>query len=262
MAEINIFPKFIDSALTPVATSVGNTLSSIWNIVFGEIDSYSQRLDQKRKYNLDQFRQELDDKVSAIPKDKLVEPPLHVIGPTLEASKFYFDNEDLRSMFANLIASAINIDSANNVHPSFVEIIKQLHPDEAKITRKFSKAGFPLVDVISVFDNNGLMNIAINFSDIAEKAECSFPLSIGSYIDNLSRLGLISVEMNSLINQNLYESLLVHPIIEEAKQKAILIGDKEPRIMKKLFRVTPFGLQFYRTCCVQYEQITVKQAEE
>ncbi|PAE20487.1 hypothetical protein CHH80_10770 [Bacillus sp. 7504-2] len=254
--------KFLEEATTPLAKKVGNTISSIWTIVFGNIDIYAEKKEFQRQLSLQSFKDDLERKVSSIPADKLTEPPLHVLGPTLEASKFYFENQDLRSMFANLIASSINIDKTNDAHPSFVEIIKQLHPDEAKIIKYFSDRGFPLLDVLAVFDNGGRMHFTLNFSDIAEKAECVAPLSIGSYIDNLSRLGLIAVENNALISPQLYDSLLEHPVITEAKHRATFIGNKEPIVVKKHFRVTPFGIQFYRTCCVQYEHTTEKQVEE
>ncbi|WP_421663380.1 DUF4393 domain-containing protein [Lysinibacillus telephonicus] len=262
MTEINIFPKFMDSALTPVASSVGNTLSAVWNIAFGGIDSYSQRLDHKRAVNLNQFKDELDKKVSAIPKEKLTEPPLHVIGPTFEASKFYFENRDLRSMFVSLIASSINKDKSNDVHPAFVEIIKQLHTDEAKIIEKFYERAFPLIDIRAVFQNGGMINLALNFSDIGEKVNCIAPLSIGTYIVNLERLGLISIENTELMDPKIYDELLEHPIITEARYRDDIIGNQEPIIIKKHFRVTPFGIQFYRICCEQYEHTSLYQFEE
>ncbi|WP_412095180.1 Abi-alpha family protein, partial [Bacillus haynesii] len=55
-----------------------------------------------------------------MPEENLVEPPLHIIGPTIEASKFYFESDELRSMFSNLIAASIDSETINKTHPAFV----------------------------------------------------------------------------------------------------------------------------------------------
>lgn len=262
MVEVNLIPKFLDNAISPVATSVGNTLTSMWNIVFGSVDFYSQKVEHKRMQNLMQFKQELEEKVASLPEDKLVEPPLHIIGPTLEASKYYYENEELRSMFANLIASSINVDTVNNTHPSYVEIIKQINSDEAKIFKRIGSNGFPLLDVDATFENHSFLTILNNFSNIAEISNCDNPEFISSYLDNLSRLGLITIRDNPLKNNDLYTVLNNHPVIEEAIQNARLIGDKTPKVTKKHFHSTPFGINFYHTCCVQHENIVLNQIEE
>src|SRR5690625_5459440 len=96
MTEINLFPKFVDEAASPVAKRIGSTLSSVWDIVFGGVDSYAERKDYIRVQKLDNFKQELDEKVNNIPPENLTEPKLHILGPTIEASKYYFENDELR----------------------------------------------------------------------------------------------------------------------------------------------------------------------
>ena len=59
------------------------------------------------------------------------------------------NSEELRNMYANLLAASMLKDEKENAHPSFVEIIKQLSPDEAKLLKKISESGdaYPLIDV-------------------------------------------------------------------------------------------------------------------
>lgn len=245
--EVNLFPKFLDNAISPVATSVGNTLSSVWDIVFGGIDSYSEKIKYKRNYNVEQFRQELDSKVSAIPEEKLVEPPLHIIGPTLEASKFYFENEELRSMFANLIASSINIDSIKNIHPSFVEVIKQLSPDEAKIIKYLKRGNFGFINVNFQLEKGGKYTLVRNFSEISFLANCEKPEDITVYLDNLDRLSLIQLDKTRMItDKNLYERLFQHPLIQTAIEYSNELG--KPVIEQGYAESTLFGINFYKAC--------------
>ena len=57
---------------------------------------------------------------------------MSVVGPALEASKFYIEEDEIRGMFAKLIASSMDKTQSINIHPSFVEIIKVLSPLDAK----------------------------------------------------------------------------------------------------------------------------------
>lgn len=109
---MDIIPKFLDSALTPVIKAKA-----------------------RRDNNLKLFLEDLNKKVNEIPEDKLQEPPLNIVGPALDdVAKFYYDEEYLRKLFANLIASSMNKDCY--VHPSFIKTIEQLSPDDAKIIYK------------------------------------------------------------------------------------------------------------------------------
>ncbi|MGH1280463.1 DUF4393 domain-containing protein [Bacillus basilensis] len=147
--EIYLFPKFLDEAVMPVAKKAGSTLSSIWTIAFGGIDIYAEKTQLKRVRSLNQFKDELEQAVSSIPEENIVEPPLHIVGSSLEAAKYYFENDELRKMFANLIAASINSDMASKAHPSFVEIIKQLSPLDAMNLKLFKSNGrFPIVQYV------------------------------------------------------------------------------------------------------------------
>lgn len=129
--DINIIPKFLDSALTPVGKEVGERLADIVSLVFTPVIKAKARRDN----NLKLFLEDLDKKVNEIPEDKLQEPPLNIVGPALDdVAKFYYDEEYLRKLFANLIASSMNKDCY--VHPSFIKTIEQLSPDDAQIIYK------------------------------------------------------------------------------------------------------------------------------
>ncbi len=58
---------------------------------------------------------------------------MSIVGPALEASKYYFDEKEIRNMFANLIASSMDSTYNGLVQHSFVEIIRQLSPYDAKL---------------------------------------------------------------------------------------------------------------------------------
>ena len=57
---------------------------------------------------------------------------MSILGPALEASKFYIEEEDIREIFASLLAASFDSSKSSLLHHSFVEIIKQLSPLDAR----------------------------------------------------------------------------------------------------------------------------------
>lgn len=126
---MDIVPKFLDSALTPVGKEVGERLADLVSLVFTPVI----KAKAKRDNNLKLFLEDLNKKVDEIPEDKLQDPPLNIVGPALEdVAKFYHDEEYLRKLFANLIASSMHKDKSY-IHPSFIKVIEQLSPDDARM---------------------------------------------------------------------------------------------------------------------------------
>lgn len=93
------------------------------------------------KYKLKDFKNELEQKLSSIPEKKLVEPDLMIAGPALEALKYTYDKDELRNMYLNLLTSSMNKDIKDKAHPSYVEIIRQLTPLDAKVFKRLQDLG-------------------------------------------------------------------------------------------------------------------------
>lgn len=249
MAEINLFPKFIDQAASPVAKRVGETLSSIWDIVFGGVDFYAKKSNFKREQALNDFKNTLDQKASSIPAEKVIEPDLHIIGPTLEASKYYFESESLRELFANLLISSMHTDFKNKTHPSFVEIVKQLSPDEAKMLKEMNPTSSHAAIGIKYTDNkDGYNNFVDDFSLLPYSSGCANPENGRTYLRNLKRLGLIEIERDVYFtNDKLYIDLIDHPFIQ--KQIAFLESKGlEHQFKKYIFRISELGWDFVEVC--------------
>src|SRR5690606_2559977 len=93
------------------------------------------------------YKKQVAQKIIEIDENNLQEPPISVVGPALEASRFYIEEQELREMFANVIASSMDKSKSNHVHHSFVEIIKQLSPDDANNIRLFKdRDNLPIVE--------------------------------------------------------------------------------------------------------------------
>ena len=196
----------------------------------------------------------IEAKVKAIPENKLVEPEPYVAIPAIQQISYCQNSDVLRDLYANLLVASMNADTKWEVHPSYVDIIKQLNPDEAKYLKSLPNQILilhPLIDVNFSIGNKtrGTNPIISNFTDYnIDKLE--HPEYICSYIDNLVRLNLIEIPAEQwLTDANLYKSLETHPLI----QNPINIGNGEVKInyqyKHKLFRLTNLGVNFKKVVC-------------
>ena len=92
--------------------NMGTTFADIWYLVFGGISQAAEKRKLKYSYALQEFENELKEKISKIPEDKLIEPDIQVIAPTLDSARYCIEKEALRKLFSNLISSSMNADTS------------------------------------------------------------------------------------------------------------------------------------------------------
>ena len=61
-----------------------------------------------------------------------------IAGPLLDAMKYCGAEKHLREIFANLLTTSMDARTVATAHPAFVEMAKQLSPDEARMLHKWS----------------------------------------------------------------------------------------------------------------------------
>lgn len=258
--EINIIPKFLDSALTPVAKEAGERLADIVSLVFTPV----VKAKAKRDKNIELFLKELDDKVKKIPEEKLQNPPLHIVGPIIDnVFKFYHDEEYLRAMYSTLIASAMDLD--NKVHPSYIEIIRQLSSVDAnvfcahihsifkpKIRFIGDDTSFLAFNITDKFFND--INIPCVMFYLKENKAYCIDMSIINSLQSLLRLGLIYFQKEKV------------SISYINKYNIELVNKDDSLIYIYFYRtqMTDFGSNFARVCCAEMgdKDFFVKSAKD
>lgn len=230
--------------------TIGEGLANIFYLIFSPFEIAKIYASNK----ISQYKQDLEDKINRIPNDKRVEPPLNIVGPALEASRFYIDDDYLRSMFANLIASSMNLDSADIVHPAFVEIIKQLKPLDAQIFLILcSNSDLAVARIVNrkiSLENNTLENnytmLVNNFFPLDLVNEKNY-MKIEASIDNLQRLNLISINYtNPFTEKNCYNAIINHPLYKyfDAKTQK----KSKTSYIEGAWDITAFGADFAKVC--------------
>ena len=185
------------------------------------------------------------ERLKAIPEGKLVEPEPYVAIPAIQQISYCQNSEELRGLYANLIAASMNMDTKWKVHPSFVDMIKQLNPDEARFIKNLVPHPMmihPLIDVtMHPNGRDGHYTIITNFTNI-NYDQLEYPENICSYIENLERLKIIEIPpMESLVDNNSYKELENHPFVQNRLTR---IKGVEYKYKHKCFKLTSFGLDF------------------
>ena len=165
-------------------------------------------------------------------------------------------------MYANLLANSMNKVVKNGVHPGFVEIIKQLCPDEAKILQHITfEHTIPTITLRYVHNDGGGIDIIKNFSDIGERAGCEHPYEIAKYFDNLVRLGLIfnASGLATLTKKERYEPLKNHPYLtsKAITEKAIKMGFNKVDFEEGFYKISSYGESFCSICLETANTITI-----
>lgn len=87
------------------------------------------------EYFKEEFWQELAEKTADIPDEHFIDPSPNVAVPALQGLSYNFEEQDLKDMFLNLLATASDDRRAAQAYPAFAEFIKQLSPVEARLLK-------------------------------------------------------------------------------------------------------------------------------
>lgn len=244
-----------DDALQPAAKQLGKSLETVAktvNVALAPLKVLVWGYDQIESF----VSTNVSEKLRNTPEEEITSPKPNVAGPTLEALRYAGHEESLRDMYANLLASSMDAVTAANAHPGFVEILKQITPDEARILKIFAPPrALPLIDVRAENKdaNKGGREVLTNFSLYGEEAKCEHPHLTPSYIDNLCRLGLIELPtFYEYKAPNVYDPLENHSTVQNVKQQIEENKELKCDIQRKGIRVTQLGRQFISACVIDH----------
>jgi hypothetical protein len=206
------------------------------------------------RYKLEAFEDDLKEKTKHIPPENLQIPPTMIAGPTLEALRYTYDEAELREMYENLLASAMDNRIVAFAHPSYVDTIKQMSPLDARVLSKISKVGqCPAAKIVLITDKKVTQYIARALPELYVPviSEIDDPFLISQSLINLSRLGVIDI-FDSGITSYDYKSLLKNDYILSRKE---LFDKKESGLKLHLFergiRINDYGDDFCRVCLTE-----------
>lgn len=165
--------------------------------------------------------------------------------PAIEAMRY----SPLREQIAALIATSMDASRAHEVHPSFIEMLKQITMDEVRILKAMPAHGLvlPMAHVNYIVGRNRVISGHRNVIPAALAQVCEAKRSLPYYIDNLIRMNAIETPQNLCIDDDRrYRELLGQPFVSSFAAAAT--SERKVEVEKTLVGLTNFGETFRRVC--------------
>lgn len=239
--------KEIGRGLEIVAKAVNTALLPVEGLIWG--------IDQIKDF----VRKRVAEKLRKVPPENIQAPAPHVAVPAIEALRYTGADTDLSELYANLLASSMDRATASRAHPAFVDMIKNMSPDEARLMRYLGeRTAIPIVNIQAVDKENGsYLTLSRYVTTVARPAGCEHIALMASYFDNLERLGLIDIDLSHHIAApDAYKELEELPEI-----KALVAGIEtaNPKTRGELHKIcvtlTDLGRMFIDTCVTDKTEV-------
>lgn len=264
--------EIYDDAIAPVTHPTAQTLGLIPRAIKAALFPIEKWIIQK-EHALKETERLLEKKLQNTVPEKIVTPEAYIAVPAMQAISYSMDNEEIRDMYASLLSKAMNSDTKANVHPAFVDIIKQLSPADAHFFRYLSDASqIPICKVRHQYRIISLDTLSALNED-ADDADNSSPFTDLEYfgkdlasdltimkiddlsnqqiflsLSNLSRLGMISINYGSAMDESEYESFTRLPKVQDLLRRYPNDNETKTVIVMGTCELTTLGKQFASIC--------------
>lgn len=232
--------KEVGKSIETIAKTINVALSPLRGLVWGW-DKIQVYLEEKIQDILNRKN---------VPIERIVTPSPDIAVPTIEAMRY----SNLRDNYANLLATAMDSASMELAHPSFVEILKQISPNEAKILLKISKSydkdgRFMWEPIINGSIRPGQNINCPPWESICQSAGVFDLKFIGIYYTNLLRLGIITEALNGRTAIPNFGNVSLGD-----DDDPWAIDEDFGEINLRYLSLTNFGVQFIEACVIEQDE--------
>lgn len=200
-----------------------------------------QKHTAKVRLQAEEFAKETLGLKDKIPEEHLQTPKDSILIPALQTSLPYLSEEEIKHLFAKLIASSYDSRKNEYLHNGFINVITQLSPNDARILSYLAhhsdfvgiiavkgNSEFPLID----FDN--LINLGID--------------QVAISLLNLNRLGLVSVGSYVLRKNQIFMKSIDEPNVQINQTVKSFIENQGYNLYPNETFITELGKAFIKVC--------------
>lgn len=244
-------PTLYEDALQPTVQEIGKFTARIpraINAVFSGLDKWILG----KENNIDEIKKLLAYKLENVNPNKIVEPEAYVSVPAILAISYSMNSDELRNLYANLLTKSMNSDTQYMVHPSFVEIIKQMSPIDSLIFKIImEREENPILNLC--YGNDMMTESLLLVSNITDINITSGEI-ISLSIDNLVKQGIISIPFDEYYEDEHYYNKILNSQFYIDKYNSYPKNKDKLKLMPdfKMIRKTNLGLAFYDTCVKEF----------
>ena len=120
--------------LNPTAKNIGDTLGDVSELILSPVSIATTWANA----HIRKFKQSIIDNVNKIPEEKRDSSKINLAMKTIEDSKYQISDDNLRKMFAKLIAASIDKRKNQGLSPRFSNVLSQFSPEDAEFLMKIS----------------------------------------------------------------------------------------------------------------------------
>ena len=251
VAELAKSVPIYQDAIQPAAKEAGKSLHLVTRAVNAALTPVEGLVWGVEKIR-DFVRERVASKLENVPPEEVQQPKPHIAVPAIEALRYTGSESDLAELYANLLATSMDKATAYRAHPGFVDMIKNMSPDEAKLMRFLATSGDqPLINIKLVVNEQGHFKLTHRYvSLLGIKAGCEHPPLAANYLDNLARLGLIAIPDRYLTKEELYSEIEDFPQIKLIREELGKRDGCRVEIERLKVELTDLGKLFVRACVI------------
>lgn len=233
----------------PGVRQVGKALDTILglgNTILWPLTWANERSRIYLEKNLEKYRERLEQ----IPEEKIIQVAPEIGVPIAEKLAYVRDDR-LSDLYVALLTKASCADTVSQAHPSFVNVINNLSPDEAQLLEHF------VVEEDLLFVTAKWVNDKTKFYSFAgdlllaqrNLISLSFALNVPAYLSNLAGLGLLVINYGRLVA----DSAAAYELIEsewktQFPESHPTDPERKLRFERGVVTSTEFGRQFIAAC--------------
>lgn len=245
----NILGVIYQDLAQPSVKAVGNALGTVFEFSTSFLLPV-KLLNEKFKLNFKKRLNEYKEKLEEIPEDKRCEVHPQIGTPIIEKLS-YTTNDEIADMFTTLLANASNVDMVNNAHPSFVNMIERMSPDEARILSY-------LKDKIDIQycnfygdakDGEGYATLLDHETLLRNEIEFNYPQNLNAYLANFISLGIIIDKAGIFrIDKTIYNKIRDEVNLKKLEDTLVPQTYKSITVEESYYEITDFGKLFIKAC--------------
>lgn len=239
-----------NDAVSPSMKTVGKTLNGVVKIMLAPVRALIWGWEKIEKCVTDG----LEKRFKNSKPEELTNPDARVAVPVIQALQYSANEDFIREMFLNLLANDMIKGNKAYIHPSYVEIIKQMSSLDAILLKVLSDKQKRFIKTINP-------NISVdknsNQAYVGAFPECFLGFTIDGYslfdisasLLHLQKFGLIDLMFDRTAGTDGYEELeksdLLNIVLERYKQvnpNACL------KFTKSIININDYGKSFIKVC--------------
>lgn len=237
--------EIYEDGFKPALTETGKTLSFLPRVIknaFAKVEKWCLN----QEFMVEEFKTELERKLENKKLENIVDANPRIFIPAAQAISYSWDEKEIKELYLNLMASDMDCDTKNKIHPSFVAVIKQMDTTDVKLfTMLYKDIVLPVYQLSRKGEGGGFTNILDYLLPDDYYVIASETLIVKS-LNNLERLKLIDISFEqSYTCKSNYSPIENGRVIKKYRSKC----GESLEIGEGIIKKTEFGKDFYSACC-------------